>query len=98
MFILAASRRCLFALTLLVSLTLLASVRAYADTEAEARAILDWPEVGLARADGATRNVHVYFPYASTNKAPHLGSSIRRYRGRDAGDFHWAGGGLGALR
>jgi hypothetical protein len=48
---------------LLVSLTLLASAPAYADTEAEARAILDWPEVGLARAESRDKNVYVYFPY-----------------------------------
>jgi hypothetical protein len=48
---------------ILVSLTLLASAPAYADTEAEARAILDWPEVGLARAESRDKNVYVYFPY-----------------------------------
>ncbi len=63
MFILAASRRYVFALTLLVSLILLTPAGVHADSEAEARAILDWPEVGLARAEGATRNVYVYFPY-----------------------------------
>jgi len=44
-------------------LILLTSAPTYADTEAEARAILDWPEVGLVRTDGTNRNVYVYFPH-----------------------------------
>jgi hypothetical protein len=51
-----------FVLTLLVSLIFLAPAVAHANSEAEARAVLHRPEVGLALADGRDGNVYVYFP------------------------------------